>query len=72
LNVDVTIRESESHSPQPTTGHARKEPVKLNSRQQTIVELFQTEYNYVGILHTILKVRIHIRTNLLLLILLLQ
>lgn len=29
---------------------------KLSSRQQTILELFHTESNYVGILHTILKV----------------
>ncbi|ELU14128.1 hypothetical protein CAPTEDRAFT_176435 [Capitella teleta] len=29
--------------------------VKLTPRQQTVMELFQTEKNYVGILHTIIK-----------------
>jgi len=38
-----------------TTGHSREQS-KLTARQQTIAELFQTEKNYVGILHTILKV----------------
>jgi len=37
------------------TGHSRDQS-KLTARQQTIAELFQTEKNYVGILHTILKV----------------
>ena len=33
-------------------------PSKLSPRQQVVMELLQTEKNYVGILHTILNVRI--------------
>lgn len=40
----------------PTAGFSRDQSSKLTARQQTIAELFQTEKNYVGILHTILKV----------------
>ena len=39
-----------------TVGYIREQSPKLTARQQTIAELFQTEKNYVGILHTILKV----------------
>ena len=37
-------------------GYNREQSSRLTARQQTIAELFQTEKNYVGILHTILKV----------------
>lgn len=40
----------------PLTTQVKEQTAKLNARQQTILELFQTEKNYVGILHTILKV----------------
>jgi len=39
-----------------TPAHPAKETAKITLRQQTIMELFQTEKNYVGILNTILKV----------------
>ena len=38
-------------------GSPVKEPtVKWTARHNTVMELFQTEKNYVGILHTLLKV----------------
>jgi hypothetical protein len=40
----------------PVSTQVKEQPLKLSARQQTILELFQTEKNYVGILHTILKV----------------
>lgn len=62
LQLDVTLSEAQNHSPQRTvTSHQSKEGAKLTTRQQTIIELFQTESNYVGILHTILKVITQIR-----------
>jgi len=54
--VDIGSNDNTICSPVGTaTGHSRDQS-KLTARQQTIAELFQTEKNYVGILHTILKV----------------
>jgi len=56
LVVDIGSNDNTICSPVgPTTGHGRDQ-TKLTARQQTIAELYQTEKNYVGILHTILKV----------------
>jgi len=55
--VDIGSNDNTICSPvAPTVGFGREQSSKLTARQQTIAELFQTEKNYVGILHTILKV----------------
>lgn len=55
--ADITLSEAQNHSPQrAATSHQSKDGARLTPRQQTIIELFQTESNYVGILHTVLKV----------------
>lgn len=57
LQLDITLSEAQNHSPQrAVASHQSKDGARLTPRQQTIIELFQTESNYVGILHTILKV----------------
>lgn len=45
-----------SPAPTPTTSHPKETAVKLSARHERVRELFHTEKNYVGILHTILKV----------------
>lgn len=52
--LEVTVRENPVCSPIPAP--CPQKEVKLTGRQQTIMELYQTEKNYVGILQTILKV----------------
>jgi len=55
--LDIGSNDNTVCSPSaPTVGYIREQSPKLTARQQTIAELFQTEKNYVGILHTILKV----------------
>lgn len=62
LQLDITLSEAQGHSPQrAVASHQSKDGARLTPRQQTIIELFQTESNYVGILHTILKVITQIR-----------
>ena len=45
-----------SPAPTPTTSHPKESAGKLSARHERVRELFHTEKNYVGILHTILKV----------------
>jgi len=55
--VDIGSNDNTICSPvTPAVGHGREQSPKLTARQQTIAELFQTEKNYIGILHTILQV----------------
>lgn len=58
--ADRTLhRENSATSTSPMgSANSVKEPaqVKWSARRNIIMELFQTEKNYVGILHTILKV----------------
>jgi len=55
--IDIGSNDNTICSPvTPAAGYGREQPSKLTARQQTIAELFQTEKNYVGILHTILQV----------------
>jgi len=57
VTVDIGSNDNTICSPVAlTVGQSREPSSKLTARQQTIAELFQTEKNYVGILHTILKV----------------
>ena len=55
--LEVGVNDNVICSPlTPVSTQVKEQPAKLSARQQTILELFQTEKNYVGILHTILKV----------------
>lgn len=53
----------DNHLPSPATAEGQTvatlhKDAKMSARQQTVKELFQTEKNYVGILHTIIKVKL--------------
>ena len=53
---DITLRDNEIMGTPNNVISRPKETTPLTARQQTILELFQTETNYVAILNTILKV----------------
>ena len=53
MSADITVRDNDVVTP--TLTH-KESSSKLTARQQTILELYTTEKNYVGILNTILQV----------------
>ncbi|KAK2141472.1 hypothetical protein LSH36_1092g00051 [Paralvinella palmiformis] len=59
INLEIAQRDGHqqaSPARTPTTSHPKESAVKLSARHERVRELFHTEKNYVGILHTILKV----------------